>query len=752
MTFAKCIGGEPETFFSPSAREAPHSRLKMRNLLPWTRSSNKEPRSGASSPAPQPEDALNTDNRSRRAASQDGAPAAPPASPKPTYRRGEKSFLDFHQHYAITRHLGEGSYSTVKQVTHRKKGGMYACKIVDKLSLSPVDRVALGHEVRVLKTVDHEHIMKLHEVIEDDAKCYLIMELAEHGDLFDRIVKQGKFPEPEAQQVVGALVEALHYCHNKSIIHRDVKPENVLLSGDNVKLCDFGFAKQLQDMTEQSVDSCGTPGYAAPEILDGKPYGVEVDVFSLGVVTYIMLCGYPPFPMKLSQLRTHRFNVRFPSKDWANVNPTVKELISLMLSVNPKARPSMKDLRVHPWIAQGREAMAALRKAAAERQIMEEQQRKQQLAEAIRKKLVSGGFEAVKHGRSGLPHRTKLRLSSDGKELSWQPKLLKRGLLRYHNARGLSSFFGGGSDKKKGVASPGRVNSNNNNNNQQQHSPRLVQQHPRISRLSSYEAGGRRSEPIVSDETDHGSLVGLSSLSITGSAASSMSTVSVTNSSNADAINEKKIWWRSLRRDRGRAERSNSGGFSFSFSRRSAGSFDGSTNANGAVLSPGPASPGLDSPMSVGTPDRGLDTSILLADVTQLLIGGQCSFFQSSDKESNDNNSSSPTKHPKVDLSCVLSIATRFRELHLEFANEESRDGFAYLVQASVVNLLKPTLVASTAPPATTPANVKPPQVAIGRQHSQSDKDSTITDIEGDDGLRPEQDDNGGDSGVKCSS
>lgn len=252
---------------------------------------------------------------------------ASPPPPNVVYRKGEKSFLDFHQHYAITRHLGEGSYSTVKQVTHRKKGGFYACKIVDKASLSAVDRAALSQEVHVLARISHDNIMRLHEVIEDDTKCYLITELAEHGDLFDRIVKQGKFPQREAQRVIAALAEALHYCHSKNIIHRDIKPENVLLSGDTVKLCDFGFAKQLRDFSEQSVDSCGTPGYAAPEILDGKPYGIEVDVFSLGVVMYIMLCGYPPFPMKLAQLRTHRFNVRFPSKDWAYIDPSVKELV-----------------------------------------------------------------------------------------------------------------------------------------------------------------------------------------------------------------------------------------------------------------------------------------------------------------------------------------------------------------------------------------------------------------------------------------
>lgn len=384
MTFAKCIGGEPDRFFSTSTAtpSQPAVGLKMRQVLGWTSRPSKDESQQQPEKTPQHsasdlqhavrslaflaacilmffpshvsrlrwqetprsqnnDDDFNggkcsfgsTSDGSRTTIASVSTPTDAAASAV-TYRKGDKSFLDFHQHYAITRHLGEGSYSTVKQVTHRKKGGLFACKIVDKLSLSPVDRVALDHEIRVLSSVAHENVMRLHEVIEDDVKCYLVMELAENGDLFDRIVKQGKFQERDAQRVLGGLVEALYYCHSKAIIHRDIKPENVLLSGDNVKLCDFGFAKQLGSVQEQSTDSCGTPGYAAPEILDGKPYGIEVDVFSLGVVTYIMLCGYPPFPMKLSQLRTHRFNVRFPSKDWINISASVKELVQCCLSLS----------------------------------------------------------------------------------------------------------------------------------------------------------------------------------------------------------------------------------------------------------------------------------------------------------------------------------------------------------------------------------------------------------------------------------
>ncbi|GLE04839.1 hypothetical protein PINS_up013818 [Pythium insidiosum] len=540
-----------------------------------------------------------------------------------TFHRGEKSFLEFHQNYAIARHLGEGSYSTVKQVTHRKKGGAFACKIVDKASLSAVDRVALGHEVRVLASVRHPNIMQLYEVIEDDAKCYLIMELAEHGDLFDKIVKQGRFPESEAQTVVSALADALHYCHTNRIIHRDVKPENVLLSAEHgVKLCDFGFARQLRDADEQATDSCGTPGYAAPEILDGKPYGVEVDVFSLGVVTYIMLCGYPPFPMKLAQLRTHRFNVRFPSKDWAAIDAGVKELITRMLHVKPELRPSMAEVREHAWVRRGEELLAERRREAEARRREAARQRKQVLADSIRRKLITSGFDVVKHGRQGLPHRTKLRLSTDGRVLSWQPKLLKRGLLRYQqNAKSLSSLFGFGSGSRSNNSSSSGSKRDTSLQQQQQHQPHAPRNrrsersnsssgsgdyggtsdaeqleatqralNRTLLRLSSADAdsGGRRSEPILHDLE----LEAASPIPVLPSTSSSIversesydepprsmrteSNSSTTSSGSASWI-DRKNWWRAFRRggsskadapttaaSAATAERSASGGVSF---------------------------------------------------------------------------------------------------------------------------------------------------------------------------------------------
>lgn len=542
-----------------------------------------------------------------------------------TFRKGEKSFLDFHQHYAITQHLGEGSYSTVKQVTHRQKGGFFACKIVDKLSLSAVDRTALTQEVGVLSSIHHVNIMRLYEVIEDDAKCYLVTELAKGGDLFDRIVTQGKFHEREAQKIAAALVDALHYCHEHSIIHRDVKPENVLLSDDDVKLCDFGFAKQLRHPNEQALDSCGTPGYAAPEILDGQSYGLEVDVFSLGVVTYIMLCGYPPFPMKLAQLRTHRFHVQYPSKDWAAIHPDVKTLISAMLRVDPMERPTMALLRMHPWIQAGRLILERFRREKDKRRRLVDLTRRQQAAAAIRKQLVMEGFDAIKYGRNGLPHRTKLRLSIDGQVMHWQPKLLKRSLLRYQNARPFTSLFGMTSKERTHPLTQECV---------------LETESSRLPALCTE----------INDDLEH-------------SIPSPFPTSSTDNSSN-NTIAEKRLWWHSLRRERGlKTECTASSNCSFSSPKTSLG-------ANAVRL---------ETPETASF-DR-LDDSIQLQDIREMRRGDDAPFFTG--YAMNWPNSSKRA----VDFACVLSISTCFRDLHLEFPNQGLRDGFLHLLQQATLPL-----------------------------------------------------------------
>lgn len=330
-----------------------------------------------------------------------------------------------------------------------------------------------------------------------------------------------------------------------------------------------------------------------------------------------------------------------------------------MLHITPSHRPSAAYLRAHPWIRKGKEILDQQRRDAEERKRLADLTRKQQMADSIRKKLAMGGFEVVKYGRNGLPHRTKLRLSNDGKSITWQPKLFKRGLLRYQNARSFTSLFGVSKDVS-------------NSNSQPQ-----LHVHPQVDRLSACEAsGGRRSEPAIEDEEDEQRH---SSLSSTGSNSSN-------NSSASDrSTSEKKLWWKSFRRDRGKAERTASGGFSLSFTTRSsASSFDDSSTTESAATSSGRAS----SVSVVATPvtqctDK-LDDSINLNDIQAMTTGEQSEFFMA-----HKTNLPNGCKRP-VDPGCVLSVTTRFRELHLEFPNEEIRDGFAFLLEQATLPLQKP--------------------------------------------------------------
>lgn len=331
-----------------------------------------------------------------------------------------------------------------------------------------------------------------------------------------------------------------------------------------------------------------------------------------------------------------------------------------MLHITPSHRPSAAYLRAHPWIRKGKEILDQQRREAEERKRLADLTRKQQTADSIRKKLAMGGFEVVKYGRNGLPHRTKLRLSNDGKSITWQPKLFKRGLLRYQNARSFTSLFGISKD------------SSNSNSQPQLHV------HPQVDRLSACDAaGGRRSEPAIEDEEGEQRH---SSLSSTGSNSSN-------NSSASDrSTSEKKLWWKSFRRDRGKAERTASGGFSLSFtSRSSASSFDDSSTTDSTVTSSGRASSVsvVAMPSAAQSADK-LDDSINLNDIHAMTTGDQSEFFMA-----HKTNLPNGCKRA-VDPGCVLSVTTRFRELHLEFQNEETRDGFAFLLEQATLPLQKP--------------------------------------------------------------
>lgn len=173
----------------------------------------------------------------------------------------------------------------VKKATHKSTGQPYAIKIVNRSSLNKDMEVALNGEISILKELKHEHIMQLDNVVVTINHYYLVAEYLEGGELFDRIVDKSSYTESEARDVCNILFCALAYCHNHEIVHRDLKPENLLLqnkhSDSEIKIADFGFAKQAKDDHSLST-MCGTPGYVAPEILRRERYGTKADMWSMG--------------------------------------------------------------------------------------------------------------------------------------------------------------------------------------------------------------------------------------------------------------------------------------------------------------------------------------------------------------------------------------------------------------------------------------------------------------------------------------
>lgn len=340
-----------------------------------------------------------------------------------------------------------------------------------------------------------------------------------------------------------------------------------------------------------------------------------------------------------------------------------------MLSVNPMARPTAQELKTHPWIRAGKATLDRLRREAEERKRVADLTRKQQSADWIRKKLAMGGFEVVKYGRNGLPHRTKLRLSADGKSVSWQPKLFKRSLLRYQNARSLASLFGGlGRDGGAG----------NSGSHPQLHAV------PQVERLSQ-----SNQSSSVSDADEHSSDATASARTNSNGSCSSESSngstsTATTSTSSVSAVVEKRLWWRSLRRERGPAtERTASGGFVLPFTSRSptvsSNPVASPTRTQEAVASP---SPRRLQPQT--TPS--LDDTIGVMDIRKLLLGEDSIFFAG-----HATNTPNCCKRA-VDLACVLSVVARTRELHLEFPNQDLRNGFAYLLEQIALPLREPAV------------------------------------------------------------
>lgn len=256
----------------------------------------------------------------------------------------------FLSHYRLGRTLGVGSFGKVKIAEHSQTGHKVAIKILNRRKIKQMDmEEKVLREIKILRLFMHPHIIRLYEVIETTNDIYVVMEFVKAGELFDYIVEKGRLLEDEARSFFQQIVSGVEYCHRNMVVHRDLKPENLLLdSHNNVKIADFGLSNVMRDGHFMKT-SCGSPNYAAPEVISGKLYaGPEVDVWSCGVILFALLCGSLPFddesiPTLFKKIKGGVYNVP------THLSPPARDLITRMLLVDALKRITIPEIRQHPW-------------------------------------------------------------------------------------------------------------------------------------------------------------------------------------------------------------------------------------------------------------------------------------------------------------------------------------------------------------------------------------------------------------------
>ncbi|XP_013858751.1 serine/threonine-protein kinase DCLK1a isoform X2 [Austrofundulus limnaeus] len=258
--------------------------------------------------------------------------------------------------YKVGRMLGDGNFAVVRECVELSTGREYALKIINKGKCRGKEHM-IQNEVAILRRVKHPNIVLLIEEVDTYGELYLVMELVKGGDLFDAITSANRYTERDASGMLYNLANAIKYLHSLNIVHRDIKPENLLVyehadGTKSLKLGDFGLATVV-DGPLYTV--CGTPTYVAPEIIAETGYGLKVDIWAAGVITYILLCGFPPFRGS-SDDQEALFDqilmgqLEFPLPYWDNVSEAAKDLIRSMLEVEVDQRYTALQVLEHPWV------------------------------------------------------------------------------------------------------------------------------------------------------------------------------------------------------------------------------------------------------------------------------------------------------------------------------------------------------------------------------------------------------------------
>ena len=259
--------------------------------------------------------------------------------------------------YIMGKTLGTGTFGTVRLCNHKATKQTRACKIIKKANQ---DMEALYDEVEILSKLSHPNIMQIFEVYNDKTNFYIVSEFCQGGELFDAISKKGNFRENEACKIIKQVLSAICYSHQNNIVHRDLKPENILLEDKGsdliIKIIDWGCAKNFKK-NEKLTNKNGTPYYIAPEVLEGN-YDEKCDVWSCGVILYIMLCGYPPFDAENEDeilLKVKEGKFEFPKEEWKNISKEAIDLINKMLTFEPNKRLSALECLSHNWFKKNKD-------------------------------------------------------------------------------------------------------------------------------------------------------------------------------------------------------------------------------------------------------------------------------------------------------------------------------------------------------------------------------------------------------------
>lgn len=265
------------------------------------------------------------------------------------------------KYHIQTGEIGHGHYGTVRKCSDRETGEVFAVKTIKKEKVGRID--SLRREIQILQAVDHPNIIKLYDIYEDDKYLHLVMELCEGGELFDRIIAktqsaEGHYSEVECAKLVQKILRAINYCHTiHNICHRDLKPENFIFKtkaeDSEMKIIDFGLSRYEDEAGSKMTTRVGTPYYISPEVL-ARRYDKACDLWSIGVITYILICGYPPFygdtdAEIFESVRKGRFT--FPSPEWDDITRPAKTFIKSLLNKDPTARPTAEQALQHEWLA-----------------------------------------------------------------------------------------------------------------------------------------------------------------------------------------------------------------------------------------------------------------------------------------------------------------------------------------------------------------------------------------------------------------